>query len=263
MFDAELAAIPVQPPRAGLLAGMRISAAIPRSSLILVIAFVVFFVAFPISIMSTHPRSRLALGARYIAQGRVLSVTDVPGCRDAGAHRIAYAFSADAGNEFRGTSVLCEQSPYYSAQAGDQVQIRYLARDPSANAIVGTNSDNPPPIFLFVIVPLFFLLVFSPLYFPQLREVIRVRRLYKTGVVVQGQVVFVKKRSAGAASGWPGSSTAEVYVTHQLPGGGRAETIVWCGNDWLTNQLSAGTTVHILLPPGKSAGGALLEAFIR
>jgi hypothetical protein len=59
------------------------------------------------------------------------------------------------------------------------------------------------------------------------------------------------------------SSTADVYVAHQLPGGGRAETIAWCTNDWLINQLSPGTPVRILLSPKKSQRGALLEAFLR
>ena len=112
-------------------------------------------------------------------------------------------------------------------------------------------------------LPSFFLLLLSPLYFPQIREVMYARRLYRTGVLAQGNVVFVKKRSAGNWPGWPGSSTADVYVAHQLPGGGRVETVVRCTNDWLVNQFSPGATVHILLSPDQSKRGVLLETFIR
>jgi len=114
-----------------------------------------------------------------------------------------------------------------------------------------------------MIFPLFFLLVFSPMYFPQIREVMRARKLYKYGAVVQGKVIFVKKRNAATWPGWPGSSTADVYVAYQLPSGGRAEIVVSCANEWLLNQLSPGTTVHLLIAQNRTARGALLEAFIR
>jgi hypothetical protein len=91
----------------------------------------------------------------------------------------------------------------------------------------------------------------------------RARQLYKKGVVVEGRVVFVKRRSATTWPGWPGSTTADVYVAYQTPNGGRAETVVGCSNDWLLNQFSPGATVHILLAPDASKRGALIEAFIR
>jgi hypothetical protein len=262
MFEDELAAVVAQPPRPGVLPGMRLSSAIPRSTLILLVAFMLFFGAFPLSIMSADPRARLDLGPNRVAEGRVVSTSDVSSCRNSDGRRIVYAFSPEGGKEYRGTNVVSEVSPYYSAQVGDKIEIRYLVRDPIVSAVAGSDS-NEPPIFVFMLFPAFFFLVFSPLYFPQIREVMRARRLYKTGVLLQGNVVFVKKRGGATWPGWPGSSTADVYVAHQLPGGGRAETIAWCTNDWLINQLSPGTPVHILLSPKKSQRGALLEAFLR
>ncbi len=262
MFDDELAGIPAQPPRAGVLPGMRLSAAIPRSTAILLIGLVVLFAIFPLSIMSADPKAKLGLGPSHTAQGRVLSVGDVSGCRNSGGHRIVYAFSTQDGSVFRGASMVCEDSPYYSAQVGDPIEVRFLTRDPAVNAVAGGDA-NEPPVFLFMIFPVFFLLVLSPMYFPQLREVMRARRLYKRGFLVQGNIIFVKKRSAGTWPGWPGSSPADVYVAHQAPGSGRTETVACCMNDWLVNQLSPGTTVHVLLASNKSERGALLEAFIR
>jgi len=263
MFEEELAAIPAHPPRTGVLTGMRLKGAIPRSTLILLIAFVFFFAVFPLSIMSTDPKAKLAIGPSHTVQGRVLSVTDVSNCRASPARRIVYAFSTESEHEFRGAGTVCQESAYYSAGVGDKLEIRYLTRDPAINAIAGTESGNEPPIFVFAIFPLFFLLVLSPMYLPQFREVVRARRLYKKGVLAQGKVVFVKQRTTGTWPGWPGSSSAEVYVAHQLPGGGQAETVVWCTNDWLLNRLLPGGTVHILLPPERSGRGVLLEAFIR
>jgi hypothetical protein len=263
MFDDELAAIPAHPPRTGILPGMRLSAAIPRPTLGLLVLFVFFFTVFPLSIMLSDPQAKLGIGPSRTVEGRVLSVKDVPDCRASSARRIVSAFSPESGNEFRGGGVVCQESPYYSAQVGDRVEIRYLTRDPAVNAIAGIDSGNEPPIFFFTIFPVFFLLLLSPLYLPQLREVVRARRLYKKGTLAEGKVVFVKKRGSGTWPGWAGSSSGDVYVAHQLPSGGRAETVVWCMNDWLVNQLSPGATVRILLPPNKSARGALLEAFLR
>jgi hypothetical protein len=242
---------------------MRLRSAVPRSTLILLLAFVLLFAVFPLSIMSTDPKAKPGIGPSGTAEGRVLSVTDVSACRGSAARRIVYAFSAQSSSEFRGVGVVCEESAYYSTRVGEKIEIRFLKRDPAVNAIAGTEAVNEPPLFLFMIFPLFFLVILSPLYLPQLREVVRARRLYKKGALVEGKVVFVKRRSATTWPGWPGSTTADVYVAHQTPSGGRVETVVGCSNDWLLNQLSPGATVHILLAPDKSARGVLVEAFIR
>ena len=262
MFDDQLANVPKQPPRTGVLPGMRFGAAIPRATLILVLAFILMFATLPLSIINSDPKAKLSLGPSTSTEGRVLSATEVSGCRGSASRRIVYAFSAQSGSEFRGGVVVCEESSYYSAQAGDKIAIRYLSRDPAVNAVAGMD-DNEPPVFFFLIFPFFFLAVFAPLYLPQLREVMRARRLYKKGTLVQGKVVFVRRRSSGTWPGWPGSSTSDVYVSYQSPSGAAAETVAWCANDWLINQLSPGSTVHVLLPPDKSSRGALLEAYIR
>jgi hypothetical protein len=101
MFD-ELASIPAKPPRTGFLPGMRLSSAVPRSTVILLLAFTILFAVFPLSIMSTDPKAKLGIFPSRTTQGRVLSVTDVSGWRGSAARRVVYAFSAESGNEFRG-----------------------------------------------------------------------------------------------------------------------------------------------------------------
>jgi len=263
MFDEELATIPSNPPRTGVLPGMRLGAAVPRSTLLLLLVFAAFFAFFPLAIMSSDPKMRLSLGPSQTTEGRVLALSQVSACRGASARRVVYTFASQSGSEFRGASIACEGSLYYSAQVGDKIEIRYLTRDPAVNAIVGTDSGNEPPMALLVIFPLFFGLALSPLYLPQLREVLRARRLYRSGVLASGRVVFVKRRNFGTWPGWPGNTSADVYVAYQSSSGARAEAIVSCTNDWLLNQLSPGATVHVLLPADRSGRGALLETFIR
>ena len=261
MFDEQLAAVPAHPPRSGVLPGMRLRTAIPRSTLIILLALVLFFGSFPLLIMSSDPKGQLELRG-VNTEGQVVSVADVPsGCRGP-ARRLIYEFKAQSGGSFRGGATLCEDSPYYSAKAGDSIEIRHLRDDPGRSAPASAD-PNEPPVFIFMIFPVFFLLVLSPMFLPQLREVLRARRLYKTGTLTRGQVVFIKKRSFGVWPGWPGSSSFDVYVAQQLPSGERIETVVWCTNDWLVNQLVPGTTVHILCPSNRSQRGALLEAFVR
>jgi hypothetical protein len=263
MFDEELAAIPSDPPRTGVLPGMRLGSAVPRSTLLVLLMFAVFFAFFPLAIMSSDPKMKLSLGPSQTTQGRVVALSQVSGCRGSGARRVVYTFASRSGSEFRGAAIVCEDSPYYSAQDGDRIEIRYLTRDPTLNAIAGTDSGNEPPLALFAIFPLFFVLALSPLYLPQLREVLRARRLYRSGVLASGKVVFVKRRNFGTWPGWPGTTSADVYVAYQRSSGGRAEAIVSCANDWLLNQLSPGAAVHILVPADRSGRGVLLEAFIR
>jgi hypothetical protein len=43
----------------------------------------------------------------------------------------------------------------------------------------------------------------------------------------------------------------------------RAETVASRTNDWLINQLAAGTAVHILVPARGNDRGVLLEAYLR
>jgi hypothetical protein len=262
VFEEELANVPVQPPRSGVLPGMRLAAAVPRSALLLLIVFVLLFGMFPLMIAGSDPHMKLGIGPSRLAAGRVLEVRDTGSCRNTHARQVVFAFAAQSGGEFRGSALVCEQSPYYNAQPGERIEIHYLTREPAVNAIAGNEPDQPP-LFFFAFFPVLMLLVLSPMFVPQLRGVLRARRMYKNGSMAQGAVVFVKRRSASTWPGWPGSSAADVYVAHQSASGERMETVVWCPNDWLISQLAPGTSVHILLQPGKSSQGVLLEAFIR
>jgi hypothetical protein len=263
MFEDEIASIPTRPPREGLLPGMRFSAAIPLTTPILIIIFVAILSLTPILMMMNDPKMRLELGPARTVEARVLTVRDVSGC-NAGAHALTYSFSTPT-QEFRGTKVVCGRSAYYSVTPGDKVPVRYLSRDPALNTIADNDSQKLPLMMASLIFPLFFLIVFSFGYLPLIRELVRARHLYRTGIVAPATVVYVKKRSAFMNwSNRQSSPVSDVHVVYQTPSGGWTETVVLCTNDWLANQLTPKSVVHLLLPDSDSRrGGVLLEAFVR
>jgi hypothetical protein len=220
----------------------------------------------PLSILESNSDLTLQLGPSLEAQGTVRDVSDASSCRSGSAHRIVYAFTSSSGMQQRGVDSLCEESPYYSVQVGDAIAIRYLTRDPAVNEVAGAHTDAPPLAFAFfpLFFPLFFLAIFAPLFLPRVREILRARRLYRMGVLTQGKVVFVKKRTLGPTQ-WHGmqGNFAEVYVAYTQPGGQRAELIAGCSNDWLLNHLEPGAAVHVVHAPGGSPRGSILEEFIR
>jgi|GEM_PF-2890637 len=264
MFEDQLAHVPTDPPRRPeTLPGLRPSAVVPRSALFLPLVFVALFAFFPLSILISAPTMRLALGVGKTSQGRVLSTSDASACRGSGGHRVIYAFSPEPSREFRGAATLCEGSLYYSVKAGDAVEVQFLPSDPAVNVLRDDSRSPTPPLVFFMLMPVFMLLMLSPMFVPQMREALRARRLFCRGRVVKATVVFAKKCMTASWPGWPGSSGSEVFVDFQTPSGERREAVAWCPNDWLLNQLAPGAKVHVAYTDGKRDRVALLEAFLR
>ena len=263
MFEEQLAHLPVEPPRAPtLLPGLKLSASLRRSALLVPALFVLLFATFPLMILRSDPTTRLALGPSRTAQGQVLSASDAPAAQRAGTRRVVYEFSPESGRQVRGACVLSSESPYYEVRPGDAISIRYLASDPVVSA-VAVSTNNEPPVFVFLFFPLIALLIFMPMFWPQLKAVLRARRLFKRGQIAAGKVVFVKRSAMAGWPGWPGGMTADVYVQYQRRGGGRVERRAPVANDWLVNQLAPGSPVHIAYLDSEPERIALLEAYIR
>jgi hypothetical protein len=264
MFDEQFALIPAAPPRSvDLLPGLRLAAVVSRRTLLLPIVFVTLFSLFPMLVAQSDPTMRLAMGPSRSVPARVLAVAEVSSGQRAGSHRITYVFSTQDGRQFRGAGVVRQDSAYYSIQPGDTIEVKYLSHDPSVNIINSVDSNNGPPVFLFFFFPVFALLVFTALFLPQLREMTRARRLFRTGHIAIGKVVFVKKTAGFTWPGWPGNAGAEVYVTYHSGTGEQTESRAWCANDWLLQQLVPGISVHIAYRGDTTARVALLEAFLR
>jgi hypothetical protein len=264
MFDDQFAQLPPNPPRRpATLPGLRFAAAVSRSALVLPLVFVCFFTLIPLSIAISDPAMRLALSPTRTVQGRVLSAASVSACRGSSAHRVTYTFSLESGRALRGVATLCEESPYYSVGEGDSIEVQYVAGNPSINSMQGGTRNDSPPVALFLLMPVFILAMFWPMFWPQVRELLRARRLYRKGQIALGTVIFVKKRVTASWPGWPGNSAAEIFIEFQPTGGVKREAVAWCPNDWIVYNLAPGAEVHLAYTDDKPNRVALLEAFLR
>jgi hypothetical protein len=141
--------------------------------------------------------------------------------------------------------------------------VQYVAGNPSINAMRGGARNDAPPVALFLLMPIFILAMFSPMFVPQVRELLRARRLYGTGQLAIGTVIFVKKRVTASWPGWPGNSAAEVFIEYQATGGQKREAVAWCPNDWVVYNLAPSAKVHVAYSDDKPSRVALLEAYLR
>jgi hypothetical protein len=261
MFEQQLARLSSMPPRTlESLPGLAIFSVVPKSMVFLPLLFLLVFLVVPLSIIRSDPQSRLQWGRTDDAQGTIVSATDTS-CRGTAARRLVYAFTAAGRGEFRGTALVCPGTLYYAAQSGDAIQLRYLADDPAVNALRGT-PDNSPPLALFLAMPPIVLALLTGVYAPQVRETLRARRLIARGQLTDGSILFIKRRNNLSRPSWQSGGLYDVHVEYAADGS-RREAVGWCGNEWLVNQWTAGSKVHIAYLeqiPGKIA---VLEAFIK
>ena len=99
-----------------------------------------------------------------------------------------------------------------------------------------------------------------PILAPRIRQVLRDRRLFRTGRLFAGRVLYVAQRADG---GWPGLPTptrAEVFVRLGEDAAPTREVKAVCTNDWLLLHLAPGTEVTVCVVGGN---GVLLENYYR
>jgi hypothetical protein len=264
VFEAEFSRVSIEPPRrVESLPGLRLRGVVPKWALVFPLFFLVFFLSIPLSIMTSDPAMRLSMGTAETAQGRVVSVGTASACRGSTSRHVVYAFSDRSGKEYRGAQSVCEESPYFSLKEGDLVEVRYLRSDPAIHDLPNEARNQPPPLLFFLIMPTFFLAMFGALFWPPIGTVFRARRLFKSGRIAIGKVIFVKKRGYAGWPGMQGMVGSSVYIEIQLPSGATREVVASCHNDWLLDQLTAGTSVHVAHAEDDAEKVALLEAYIR
>jgi hypothetical protein len=93
-------------------------------------------------------------------------------------------------------------------------------------------------------------------------QVMRDRRLFTTGIVAPGTVVFVKPRSNGSWPGWPPPTRFEVFVNATMPTGGEREVCAFCDNQWLLAHLAPGADVTVVCHP-TAPKAMLVENYAR
>jgi hypothetical protein len=90
----------------------------------------------------------------------------------------------------------------------------------------------------------------------------RDRRLFRTGTLARGTVIFVVGHVAWSWPGWPQPMRSTVFVKTRLETGEEREVRAVCTNDWLLAHLAPGTEVTVVCDPASSRA-MLLENYLR
>lgn len=252
--------LPRQTPRSTeALPGLTLSRALRGKSFALPVVFLLFFMFMPILVMTSDPHLALSWNAET-ATGHIDSITHNATCQPDSA-LIRYSFTDSTGAMFRGQSRSCDSGPYAGAQPGDAIPVRYAKKEPTNNEIAGKEGGQDPPWIFFVFFPLMGLLFFAPLFWPSISRIINDRKLFRTGALARGRVVFVSQRESMRWPGWPGTTQHDVYIQVEVAAGMK-EVRAACGNDWLLQQLRAGAEVTVAYRPDVEQA-ALLENYLR
>jgi|CXWL01.1.fsa_nt_gi hypothetical protein len=261
MFENIISKIPTQPPRSpALLPGLALTTSFSKTML-LPLAFMAMFTLIPLSMILNESKSQLTNRNSKTADGVVISVAVAPRTQD--DHEIIYAFTPAGGSEHRGSCKCSKGSAYYDLKPGDHVPVKYLPSNPSLNKLGDmVNDTNGPPVFVFIMFPLFGLLILVPMLGPQISELWKARKIFKVGQIGKGAVFFIKRK---ASPSWPTYAIppAEIFVSYQLTSGKEVEGRALCSNDWLLAHLPPGANVNIAFIESKPNEIVLLDAYIR
>jgi hypothetical protein len=216
----------------------------------------------PVLILFQDPGARLALGRSEATTGTVLQVTARDGDQARSAS-ITYSFRPKEGPEYRTSQAVGASSSYAHVRPGENVPVTFLVSDPSVSRIAGQGDSAPELFILLLIFPIFGLLFLGPLFLPRIRIVLLDRKLFRTGRVTTGTVVFVKQSVGWTWPGWPGWYAAQVFVRFDLPTGAPAEATATCQNEWLLQHLPPGAPVRIAYSPDRPSRAVLLNAYVR
>jgi hypothetical protein len=179
-----------------------------------------------------------------------------------GCGRLYYEFTTENGLKYVGDSTIPLNAIACELLKGDKVTVVYLPQTPSVSNIASNVDVNRPPIEVFLLMPLFFLLVFSPGFFPGISRILKHRKLYKTGTWVQGNLIYIKE---GKGQFIPGMSapSATLYFEFCTADGTMVETQIVFKNTWLLNNLQSDQTLNVIYQPTKPTNAFVVEVYIR
>lgn len=256
----DLSRIPAEPPRRpDLLPGLWLSRAVPTRLLVILLVPVAFMAAMPVLLLTQTREGKLALGETERAAGRVESAEAGPGCGGSGTD-VSFSFTSLDGLAFRGRQTVCAQSPYVRIQPGDSVPVVYVKSNPEVSAIAETSDADAALFAPFLVFPFFALVFFVPLVWPRLSQLLRDRKLFRTGTLARGRVRFVARQHDAYWPGWPAPTRGAVYVAARLPSGEEREVKAVCTNDWLLTHMPPGSEVTVCVEGDRAV---LLENYLR
>jgi hypothetical protein len=256
----DLSRIPAEPPRRpDLLPGLGLSRALPKRVLAFPLVLLAAFALMPLLVLTATDEGRLAFGETERAEARVESAEASPGCGGAGTD-LVYSFTSRDGLAYKGRETVCPRSPYAQVQPGDTVPIEHLKSDPGVSAIADGDDAGPGPLLTLLFFPLFPLLFVVPIYWPRVSQLLRDRKLFRSGTLARGRVRFVARQHDAHWPGWPVPVRGEVYVAVGLPSGEDREVKAICTNDWLLTHLPPDAEVTVCL---QGDAAVLLENYLR
>jgi len=247
--------------RMDTLPGLRWKNAFDRRAMLLPLIFLGFFLFFPVMMFTSDPTMRLQFKQKARVEGKVTVTKD----RNSGEGRgrdLEYSFETKDHQQYLGSQVVYEHSPYFQAEAGTAVPIIYAEGEPALNGIDGLVGQDAPPLALFLIFPFFPLVFFGLMLLPSIQSVAKARKIFKQGTIVDAEIVFIKKRSVLAGFHFP-ISRSEVYYTYKNTRDEQVESKTVCDNDWLVHKLDIGTPIHVAYVERSPRKSVILEAFIR
>jgi hypothetical protein len=223
------------------------------------LAFISFMALMPILVFAQERSAMLALRETETTAGRVDAVEQGRACQE-GSTEIFYSFTSNTGVSFRGQESACLGSTYAGVRPGDSIPIVYVKADPAINAIAGSLNTSPAFFLPVLLFPLFALFFFAPLFWPRFAQLRKDRRLFQSGSLATGRILFVSTQNETAWPGWPSPTRAEVFVAARLRSGEEREVRAVCTNDWLLMHLHPGTEVNLCI---KGSNAVLLENYAR
>lgn len=262
MFDFK--DMPERPPRSiSLLAGLKYSAIFDKSMIFPIIFIALIIGIFPVVMLLSIEKSfRLPFVHMEKADGSVTEIVDNSKC-DRRSISIHYQFLTNQNYTYYGKYVSCQGNLYSSLKVGGSLPIVYDPKDPSFNGIDGELGKNDPPLFMFIFFPLIFLLIFTPLVIPNIKQIKDARSIFKKGVIAKGEIIFIRRKRPTNMFNLKLLTNMEVFFRFSTVNGETLESKVTTDNDWLSNKLEIGSSVTVAYMEKKPKKNIVLDFYYR
>ena len=258
-----LRGIPPTPPRPlSLLPGLSYRSVIGKSFIFPILFFALCFLMILLMIFSVDKEARLPFIDMEQAAAQVIHVSESSKC-NSNSKELHYSFHTSEGRTYYGETTVCEGSVYFNIEKGDMIPIVYDPDQPSFNGIEGIIGRNQPPIAIFFMFPFLFLLIFLPLFWPDIKQHNNARKIFKKGIIAKGKVVFIKRKGGTSFFYfWP-FTKFQIFYRYRSQDGSLVESSVISDNDWIVNKLDFGSTVQIAFLETKPKKSIILDCYVR
>jgi hypothetical protein len=255
--------IPRTPPRPiSLLPGLSYRAMADKSVAFPVSLFALFFLIVPLMTFLVDKRARLAFIDMKQADAEIIDLIGPSEC-DRNRKELHYAFRTAGGRSYYGEASVCKGSVYFNIQKGDSIPIIFDPHEPSFNGIEGILGRDEPPLLIFIVFPVFFLLILVPFFWPSIRQHHKSRNIFGKGIITEGAIVFVKRKGGSSFFHFAPFTKFQIFYKYRLENGSLIESNMLSDNDWIVNRLDVGSAVHVAYIETKPRDSVILDFYLR